>query len=226
VTTVLVIDDDPDIRKSIRLFLSQAGFDAVEASNGREGLRRFHLDRPDLVLLDVAMPELNGWETLDRLRDMAQVPVLMLTARGTESDRVRGLNAGADDYLVKPFSGQELIARVRALLRRSPDEKQFGDRIERGPLLIDIPARQVFVAGSEVQLTALEFRVLCVLLGRPRQVFSEEQLLDRAWNDPSEIGAERVKYVIHRLRRKLKDGGVSEAVIQSVRGGGYRYSDE
>lgn len=222
-TRILVIDDEPDLRQAARLLLAHAGFDVIEASNGREGLRRFFSDRPDLVLMDVAMPELDGWETLDRLRDMSDVPVIMLTARATEADRVRGLNAGADDYLVKPFGAQELVARVRAVLRRRPSDDQAHDTVEYGSITINIPLRQVFVAGAEVELTGLEFRVLCVLARHPRQVLSEEQLLDRAWNDPTEIGADRVKHVIYRLRLKLKGSGAPAEVIQSVRGGGYRF---
>ena len=223
---ILVIDDDDDIRQGVSLVLTQAGFTVVSEADGRAGLRRLFVDKPDLVLLDVIMPDMDGWQTIDRIRDMSEVPVLMLTARGTETDRVRGLSAGADDYLVKPFSGQELVARVRSLLRRSSNRAQDVDTIERGSVVINIPLRQVFVAGAAVELTALEFRVLRVLMKHARQVFSEEQLLKSAWNDPSDLGTDRVKYVIHRLRQKLQAGGISGQVIQAARGVGYRYWDE
>lgn len=221
-TRVLVIDDEADIRQALQLMLTRAGFEVVEAGNGREGIRRFHADSPDIVLLDVAMPELDGWQTLDRIRDMSDVPVLMLTARGLELDRVRGLDAGADDYLVKPVGGQELVARVRAILRRADASPETREKIDRGDLSLDLLQRRAFFAGNELQLTALEFRVLHALASHPGHVLSEEQLLERAWNDPSEIGAERVKFVIHRLRRKLAGAGVPDGLIESIRASGYR----
>ncbi|MEZ4553426.1 MAG: response regulator transcription factor [Dehalococcoidia bacterium] len=222
-TRILVIDDESDIRQAVTLMLSRAGYEVIEAANGRDGLRRFHSDSPDLVLLDVAMPELDGWQTLDRLRDMSNVPVLMLTARGLEADRVRGLDAGADDYLVKPFGGQELVARVRAVLRRVTSSTESRDAIEQGGLALDLLQRRVFYGDSELQLTPLEFRVLQALASHPGNVLTEEQLLERAWNDPSEVGAERVKFVIHRLRRKLASAGVPDGLIESVRAVGYRF---
>ncbi|MGE0228675.1 MAG: response regulator transcription factor [Dehalococcoidia bacterium] len=220
---ILVIDDEADIRQAVALMLSRAGYEVVQAANGRDGLRRFHADTPDLVLLDVAMPELDGWQTLDRLRDMSNVPVLMLTARGLEADRVRGLDAGADDYLVKPFGGQELVARVRAILRRVTSSPESRDAIEQGGLALDLLQRRVFYGDAELQLTPLEFRVLQALASHPGNVLTEEQLLERAWNDPSEVGAERVKFVIHRLRRKLASAGVPDGLIESVRAVGYRF---
>lgn len=220
---ILVIDDEADIRQAVTLMLARAGYEVIEAANGREGLRRFHAETPDLVLLDVAMPELDGWQTLDRLRDMSEVPVLMLTARGLESDRVRGLDAGADDYLVKPFSGQELVARIRAILRRVTATAESRDSIEHGDLVLDLLQRRVSYDGAEIKLTPLEFRVLQALASHPGSVLSEEQLLERAWNDPSEVGIERVKFVIHRLRRKLATSGVPDGLIESVRASGYRF---
>jgi len=223
VTRILVIDDEADIRHALALMLTRGGYEVIEAANGREGLRRFHGEKPDLVLLDVAMPELDGWQTLDRLRDMSEVPVLMLTAHALESDRVRGLDAGADDYLVKPVGGQELLARVRAILRRVTAIPETRDSIERGDLVLDLLQRRVVYDGAEINLTALEFRVLHALASHPGNVLSEEQLLERAWNDPSEVGVERVKFVIHRLRRKLSAAGVPEGLIESVRASGYRF---
>ncbi len=222
-TRILVIDDEPDIRQAVQLILARAGFEVIEAANGREGLRRFHAEAPDVVLLDVAMPELDGWQTLDRLRDMSNVPVLMLTARALEADRVRGLDAGADDYLVKPFGAQELIARVRAVLRRVSSAPESRETIDHGDLSLDLLQRRVFFSGAELQLTALEFRVLQALASHPGHILSEEQLLERAWNDPSEVGVERVKFVIHRLRRKLATVGVPASLIESVRASGYRF---
>src|SRR5689334_1252358 len=154
-TRVLVVDDDDDIRNLVRTLLERAGATVRDAPNGRDGLREFHASRPGLVVLDGSMPELDGWNVLERIRDMSEVPVLMLTARGEELERVRGLQAGADDYVVKPFGKQELVARVRALLRRAgasgagaEERETYGDEF----LTIDYAQRLVTAQGSAVQL--------------------------------------------------------------------------
>src|SRR5436189_735368 len=171
-TRVLVIDDDGDIRGLVVELLQRAGLEVDQAPDGRAGLRAFHRAPADLVVLDVSMPEMDGWETLDRIRDLSDVPVLMLTARGAELERVRGLQAGADDYLVKPFGRQELVARVQALLRRAArgeGEEQtetYGDAY----LSIDWAQARVTVSDREVQLTPLEFRLLSTFVRHPRQV--------------------------------------------------------
>lgn len=221
--TILVVDDESDIRTSLRLLLEHAGYAVIEACDGRSALRRVFTDRPDAVLLDISMPELDGWEALDRLRDMSDVPVLLLTARDRESDRVRGLDAGADDYVVKPFANQELLARVRALLRRVQPSELHRNSIDDGLLAISMLDRSVRVDGVEVCLTSLEFSVLTALVTNTPRVLSEVQLLRLAWNDPSEVAPDRVKFVIHRLRRKLRTAGATEDLIASVRGVGYRY---
>lgn len=224
-TRILVVDDDATIRRAAALPLLRAGYEVGEAADGREALRRFYADAPDLVLLDVAMPELDGWETLDRLRDMSDVPIIMLTALGLEVDRVRGLDSGADDYIPKPFGGQELVARVRALLRRTTSKRATRGtptRIEQGGLILDLPQRRVLFEGMELKLTALEFRVLHALASHPGNVLSEEQILEHAWEDSSEVGTERVKSVIYRLRRKLSSAGAPDDLIEAVRGLGYR----
>src|SRR5881628_1241843 len=158
---VLVIDDDADIRGLVTELLGRAGHQVEGAADGRVGLRAFHKSQPDLVVLDVSMPELDGWATLERIRDLSDVPVLMLTARSDELERVRGLKAGADDYVTKPFGRQELLARVEALLRRSagprtPARETYADDL----IAIDYSAREVTVAGEPVALTPLELRLL------------------------------------------------------------------
>src|SRR5205085_1969115 len=159
-TRVLVIDDDDDIRGLVRTLLERLGAEVREARNGREGLREFHSWRPDLVVLDVSMPEMDGWNVLERLRDMSEVPVLMLTARGDELERVRGLQAGADDYVVKPFGKQELVARVQALLRRSQrgKPKEEAGTYADSYLALDWSQARVTVGDREVKLTPVEFR--------------------------------------------------------------------
>jgi DNA-binding response OmpR family regulator len=222
---VLVIDDDDDIRGLVVTLLERAGITVHDAPNGRDGLREFHSWRPDLVVLDVSMPELDGWNVLDRIRDMSAVPVLMLTARGDELERVRGLQAGADDYVVKPFGKQELVARVQALLRRAaqgtPQEEQesYADSY----LSIDWGQRRVMVGDRDVQLTPLEFRLLSTFVRNPKLVLSREQLLDLVWGDAYGVGGDQVKLYIGYLRRKLEPTGPDQAPIETVRGFGYRY---
>jgi DNA-binding response OmpR family regulator len=223
-TRVLVVDDDPDIRGLLAELLRRAGHDVVEAENGRAGLRAFHASTPDLVLLDVSMPELDGWQTLERIRDLSDVPVLMLTARGDELERVRGLQAGADDYVVKPFGRQELLARVQAILRRSAArpaetaESYADERVE-----IDFGQRAVRYAGRDVALTPLEFKLLAAFVRHPRQVLSRDQLLDLVWGDAFGVSGDQVKLYVGYLRRKLDPESPESTPIETVRGFGYRY---
>ena len=222
---VLVIDDDADIRGLVGTLLERADIAVRDASNGRDGLREFHSWRPDLVVLDVSMPELDGWHVLDRIRDMSDVPVLMLTGRGDELERVRGLQAGADDYVVKPFGRQELVARVQALLRRASQgaSREEQERYADAYLSVDWGQRSVHVGGREVQLTPLEFRLLSTFVRNPRQVLSREQLLELVWGDASGVGGDQVKLYIGYLRRKLDPESTDAVPIETVRGFGYRY---
>jgi DNA-binding response OmpR family regulator len=217
----LVVDDDADIRELVRQLLERAGLEVYDEPNGRAALRVFHEARPDVVLLDVAMPELDGWQTLERIRDLSDVPVLMLTAKDAEADRVRGLRSGADDYVVKPFAREELVARVEALLRRTAGRDEpppvYSDRL----LTVDFAQRQVSVGGEEVSLTPLEYNLLAAFVRHPNQVLSHEQLLDLAWSDPDTVSRDQVKLYVGYLRRKL--GAEAESSIENVRGFGYRY---
>jgi DNA-binding response OmpR family regulator len=226
-TRVLVVDDDPDIRRLLADLLGRAGYAVHEAADGRAGLREVHAWRPDLVILDVGMPDLDGFATLERIRDLSEVPVMMLTARGAELERVRGLQAGADDYVVKPFGRQELTARVQALLRRAgAGEAARGERETYGDefLTIDYAQRLVTAQGREVQLTPLEFRLLSVFVRHPRQVLSRDQLLELVWGDAFGVGGDQVKIYVGYLRRKLCPGAPDSAPIETVRGFGYRYA--
>jgi DNA-binding response OmpR family regulator len=221
---VLVVDDDPDIRGLLAELLRRAGHEVVEAENGRVGLRVFHASSPDLVVLDVSMPELDGWQTLERIRDLSDVPVLMLTARGDELERVRGLQAGADDYVVKPFGRQELLARVQAILRRASarpadaSESYADEHVE-----IDFGQRAVRYDGRDVSLTPLEFKLLTAFVRHPRQVLSRDQLLDQVWGDAYGVSGDQVKLYVGYLRRKLDPDSPESAPIETVRGFGYRY---
>ena len=220
---VLVIEDDRDIALAIRTLLTRSGFDVASSPDGKHGLRAFHAARPDLVVLDIGLPTLDGWGVLERIRDLSDVPVLILTAHGNEAEKVRGLKSGADDYLTKPFGSGELAARVEALLRRPrtrlPEQEVYDD----GRLLVKLDSREVSVNGEQIALTPIEFRLLAALVRNPGRTLSPDQLLELAWNDPLGIGPERVKFGIMRLRRKLGQPGGPGSAIEAVRGFGYRY---
>jgi DNA-binding response OmpR family regulator len=222
VERVLVVDDDRDIRRLLRELFTLAGYEVVEAPDGRSGLRALYASSPDLVILDVSMPGLDGWQTLERIRDLTDVPVIMLTARAGELDKVRGLKAGADDYVTKPFGRQELLARAAALLRRSHARyEEPPEAYLDGVLTVDFGQRAVTVGGDEIALTPIEFRLLSAFVRHPNQVLTHEQLLELVWGDPGRASRSQVKLYVGYLRRKL--GPVGAELIQTVRGFGYRY---
>jgi DNA-binding response OmpR family regulator len=220
---VLVIEDDADISLGVRTVLGRSGFEVTTAADGREGLRIFHSGRPDIVILDVGLPEMDGWTVLARIRELSEVPVLMLTSHGQESDKVRGLRGGADDYLTKPFGTAEFIARVQALLRRQHAADPPPEVFDDGRVQVNFVTHTVRVAGIPVELTPTEFRLLTALVRHRGQVLSSVKLLELAWSDPFGIGPDRVKYSVMRLRRKLGNGAGDDSVIEAVRGFGYRY---
>ena len=219
--TVLVIEDEEDLRGALELTLSRGQLHPVLRPDGRSGLRALYDVRPDAVVLDIGLPDIDGWDVLERIRDVSDVPVLLLTARNLEFDKVRGLQAGADDYLTKPFGNAELVARLYALVRRSqvelPAEEILAD--DASGLRMDVRSRRVTVDGATVAVTPLEWRLLMALVQHKGQVLSPEQLLDLAWNDPVGVNRDRVKFAILRLRRKLGRAG---DCIENVRGFGYR----
>lgn len=221
---ILVIDDEPDIRTLLRSLLERAGYTVDEGEDGRAGLRAFYGAAPDLVILDVTMPDLDGWATLERIRDLSDVPVIMLTARGSELERVRGLTHGADDYVAKPFGRQELLARVQALLRRSGGRRQEVDeRYADGFVSIDYANRAVTVGERAVSLTPLEFKLLAAFVQHPSQVLSRDQLLGLVWGDPYGVSGDQVKLYVGYLRKKLVPDEPERVPIETVRGFGYRY---
>lgn len=224
--TILIADDDDAIRTMLRAVLERAGHEVMEADNGRVALRSVHEARPDLVMLDVEMPDLDGWDTLERLRDVTDAPVIMLTAHASERDKVRGLSAGADDYVTKPFGREELLARVTAVLRRarpaaapmpgSGSHRLFGD------LEVHPDRREVRVAGRPVALTKIEFDVLDALTASPSRVLDRRQLLEHVWG-PSWFGDEgTIDVHVSKLRRKLGDDPRAPRYIETVRGVGFR----
>lgn len=220
---VLVVEDDADIALGVRTVLGRNGFEVCVATDGRDGLRLFHSERPDVVILDVGLPEMDGWTVLERIREVSEVPVLMLTSHGQEADKVRGLRAGADDYLTKPFGNAEFIARVQALRRRQHTADMPPEVFDDGRVQVNFVTHAVFVDGDPVELTPTEFRLLAALVRHRGQVLSPVKLLELAWSDPFGIGPDRVKYSVMRLRRKLGTEAGGDSTIEAVRGFGYRY---
>jgi DNA-binding response OmpR family regulator len=221
--SVLVVDDEADIRSLVRELLERAGHDVLEAGDGNEGLRAFFASRPDLVVLDVSMPGLDGWGTLERIRELSDVPVVMLTAQARELAKVRGLRGGADDYITKPFGRQELLARVEANLRRRRSDADAPATYGDGFVTVDFAQRAVEVAGTPLSLTPLEFRMLAAFVRNSNQVLSHEQLLELAWGDARNAERDQVKLYVGYLRRKLGAPAGEESPIETVRGFGYRY---
>jgi two-component system response regulator ResD len=223
--TVLVVDDEPTIVEVVARYLERAGYETLEAGDGLEALRLAELHRPDLIVLDVMLPGVDGIEAMQRLHEGPgkPVPVILLTARGEESDRLVGLRRGADDYVVKPFSPAELVARVDAVLRRvSPPAEAAPAPIEVGPLRIDTAMRTVTLDGEEVSLTQREFDLLAYLAAHPGQVFSRDQLMEAVWNYPFYTDTSTVTVHVRRLRAKLGDDPSEPSFIETVWGVGYR----
>ena len=222
---VLVVDDEPLVREVVTRYLERDGFAVTTASTGTEALALVGQSTPDLVVLDLMLPGVGGMEILSRLRAMGDVPVILLTARVEEADRVLGLELGADDYVVKPFSPRELAARVRSVLRRSvPSIAPAPAALEFEGLTIDQASREVLVAGRSVDLTAREFDVLAFLASAPRQVFSRAQLLDQVWDSsPDWQDPSTVTVHIRRIRNKIESNPDEPERIITVRGVGYRF---
>ncbi len=226
--TVLVVDDEPTIVEVVARYMERAGYETLQAADGVEALELAESSDPDLIVLDVMLPKLDGLEVLRRLheRDGSPVPVILLTARGEESDRLVGLRRGADDYVVKPFSPAELVARVDAVLRRvsPPSSEPDGvpPPIEVGELRIDPAMRTVTLEGEEVSLTQREFDLLAYLAAHPGQVFSRDQLMDAVWGFPFFTDTSTVTVHVRRLRAKLGDDPSEPRFIETVWGVGYR----
>jgi len=220
--SVLVVDDDADVRALVSTLLGRAGYLVAEASDGRAALKALYGQRPDLVVLDVNMPDLDGWATLERIRELSDVPVVMLSARGEELEKVRALRAGADDYVTKPFGRQELLARVESVLRRTAGgelKETYSDSL----LTVDFGERRLTVGERSVELTPLEFKLLAAFVQNPNQVLSRDQLLELVWGDPYGVSGDQVKLYVGYLRRKLAPEDPSGVPIETVRGFGYRY---
>lgn len=228
--TILVVDDEAAIRDMVQLSLELAGFDCLQAANAREAMGRILDERPDLVLLDWMMPETSGYELLRRLRReeaTAALPVIMLTAKVEEGNRVQGLEGGADDYVAKPFSPRELVARIRALLRRTAAVEE-QEPLEFGGLRLDPLAHRVFADGRALEMGPTEFRLLHFLMSHPERAYSRAQLLDNVWGANVYIDERTVDVHVRRLRKALEPAAPGAPdfgeFIQTVRGTGYRFS--
>jgi two-component system alkaline phosphatase synthesis response regulator PhoP len=221
--TILVVDDEPAIQELVRFALERDGFQVAVAADGWDGLNQARALKPDLVVLDLMLPGLDGMALCRALRAEMDVPVLMLTARKEESDRIAGLELGADDYVTKPFSPRELAARVRAILRRTKSPREAPDASEA--LHIDSDRRRVLVHGQPVELTYTEFELLRALAGAPGRVFSRDELLTRVWGGEFYGDSRTVDVHIRHLREKLGDESSQPQFIETVRGVGYRFRE-
>jgi len=226
VARIVLVDDDANLRHTLGYALRQEGFEVFVAEDGERGLEAFHQSRPDVVLLDVMLPNLDGFEVCRRIRKESDVPILMLTARDTELDKVVGLELGADDYLAKPFSTRELVARVRALLRRTrPTAAPVGERLESAGLLLDAARHRVTLEGREISLKPKEFDLLAFFMAHPGQVFGREQLLASVWGYDFAGDSRTVDTHVKTLREKLDDDAEHPLWIDTVRGVGYRFRE-
>jgi two-component system response regulator ResD len=223
--TILIVDDEPIVREVVEQYLRQEGFAVEAAADGPEGLRRFAAARPDLILLDLMLPGLDGLEVCRRVRAQSNVPIIMLTAKGDEIDTIIGLGVGADDYVAKPFSPRELVARIKAVLRRAaaPPPLMEGDPLRFGPLTIRPDRRQVEVAGQAVDLTAREFDLLVFLASHPGQVFSRDELLDKVWDWAFASDGGTVTVHVRRLRQKIEADPERPRWVKTVWGVGYKF---
>jgi DNA-binding response OmpR family regulator len=221
---ILVVDDEPDLRRMLRRYLEAEGFEVAEAAGGEAALSRTRGAAPDLIVLDVGMPGMDGFAVLQEIRKVSDIPVIMLTARTEEVDRVVGLTIGADDYVTKPFSPRELVARVRAVLRRGgAGRAESDDVLEFDGITLDLAGRQVRTDGRNLDLSALEFDLLAALASAPGRVFTRAQLLERVWGWDY-FGAERVVDVhIGNLRKTLGDDASDPRFVGTVRGVGYKF---
>ncbi|PYM32494.1 MAG: DNA-binding response regulator [Candidatus Rokuibacteriota bacterium] len=227
---VLLLEDEQDVAELIRYNLVKEGYDVLVSGNGAEALRLAREHRPDVILLDIMVPQLNGWEVCRRLKqdaDLASIPVIMVSGRVDEGDKVLGFELGADDYVTKPFSPRELLARIRAVLRRRglADAKEKKRRLKAGDLEIDRDRFEVRMKGRAVELTPKEFELLATLVATPGRVFGREELLDIVWGRDGFVEPRTVDVHVARLRAKFSAAKVEEPGIETVRGVGYRFRE-
>jgi DNA-binding response OmpR family regulator len=226
VKTVLVVDDEPRIVELARDYLEHAGFAVVTATDGPSALTAVRIRKPDILVLDLGLPGMDGLDVARTIRRDSTLPIIMLTARDDELDRILGLEIGADDYVTKPFSPRELVARVRAILRRIDRQDEPGDRIEVGAVSIDIARMRVAVAGRTVELTPTEFQLLTTLARQPGRIFTRSQLLDSIHGLAFESYERAIDAHVKNLRRKLEEDAARPKYVLTVYGVGYRFAEE
>jgi DNA-binding response OmpR family regulator len=218
---ILVVDDDPDILRLLKAFLSSRGYEVLTAADGPGALESFAKDRPDLVLLDVMLPGMDGWEVLRRIRESGSTPVLMLTARDSKIDTIQGFTLGADDYITKPFDLMEVALRIEAVLRRAGAAPKEGP-IEVGPLVIDDKSKTVRVRGEMVSLSPKEYELLLLLASQRGRVFSDREIIDHLWPGSSFARPGDVQKYIYLLRKRIERDPQNPELILTVRGFGYK----
>jgi DNA-binding response OmpR family regulator len=224
VQRILIVDDEPKITQLVRDYLERSGFAVITARDGREAVMRARTDRPDLIVLDLGLPDLDGLDVTRQLRRDSQVPIIMLTARDDEADRVAGLELGADDYVTKPFSPRELVARVRAVLRRQAGEVG-GEVLRAGDLELDVPKMRAEVSGRAIDLTTTEFQLLVALGRQPGRIFTRGQLLDAIHGVAFETYERAIDAHVKNIRRKLEPDPRRPRYLLTVYGVGYRLAD-
>ncbi|PWV97842.1 two-component system response regulator MprA [Paenibacillus cellulosilyticus] len=218
---IFVVDDDEKITSLLRRSLAFEGYEVNIANDGQSGLKLLQQEDPDLLILDVMMPIMDGWEVCRRVREAgSSVPVLMLTAKDDIQDRVKGLDLGADDYLIKPFALEELLARVRALLRRKPDKQESDNRLQFEDLTLDLDSREALRSGRRIELTAKEFDLLHLFMQNPRRVLTRDSIMDKIWGYDYSGESNVLEVYIAMLRQKTETGS-EKRIIQTVRGTGY-----
>jgi DNA-binding response OmpR family regulator len=220
-TRILLVDDDPTLSSLLSQYLRESDFDVFEAPNGQAGLRLAYNEHPDLVLLDVMLPGMDGWEVCARLRELSDMPIIMLTAKATEADKLRGFQIGVDDYVTKPFSFAELTARIQAVVGRTRDERKETGYIAHGEIVLNMDKYQASLAGRTLDLTPTEFRLLETLVRRKGRVASEKELVREVWGSTRSDPALVRRYIL-MLRKKLEVNPSSPVWIRTVRGFGYR----
>ena len=223
--TILVIDDEPQIRKFLRISLVSQGYTVLEAATGAEGLSQAALKRPDVLVLDLGLPDMDGQQVLREFREWSNVPVLVLSVRASEAQKVQALDGGANDYVTKPFGIQEFLARIRALLRQAPAGETRESALVLGPLTVDLAFRRVLLDGIEVALTRKEYAVLAQLARHPGRVITQQQLLKDIWGPTHTENSHYLRIVVGHLRQKLADDPTRPRFIVTEAGVGYRLLD-
>jgi len=219
---VLLIEDEASIRRFIRAALENADFEVIEAVNGNSGLALTASQKPDVLLLDLGLPDLDGSRVIRRVREWASIPIIIISARGREADKVASLDAGADDYLTKPFSVAELLARIRVVMRRTDAAIIDAPIFKTGKLKVDLSQRYVWLSDKEIHLSPIQYNLLTILVRHAGKVVTHQQILKEAWGPDKDVGPDSVRIYVHQLRRKIEEDPVRPKYLKTEAGVGYR----